>query len=78
MRDAAPVASPSMGAVFRGVMSMPAVTCSGVRIKNTKALVARVVNMRRDSGCLFLMVCRHDDGDDDDGDGDVDVLQVVV
>ena len=58
MRDAAPVASPSMGAVLREVMSMPAEAFSGVRIvdRGTMMLVTaaaaaadRVVKIRRDS-----------------------------
>lgn len=55
MRDAAPVASPSMGMVLREVMSMPAEAFSGVRIvdRGTMMLVTaaadRVVKIRRDS-----------------------------
>lgn len=56
MRDAAPVASPSMGIVLREVMSMPAEAFSGVRIVDrgtmmlvTAAAVDRVVKIRRDS-----------------------------
>lgn len=56
MRDAAPVASPSMGAVLREVMSMPAEAFSGVRIVDrgtmmlvTAAAADRVVKIRRDS-----------------------------
>ena len=57
MRDAAPVASPSMGAVLREVMSMPAEAFSGVRIgdRGTMMMVTaaaaadRVVKIRRDS-----------------------------
>jgi len=58
MRDAAPVASPSMGMVLREVVSMPAEAFSGVRIVDTRgttmmlvtaAAADRVVKIRRDS-----------------------------